>query len=1380
MTIIPQQSSRFSLKNLIKFVLAAIIGRIFIGGKTVMKKQILYIFLIFFQFSGAQIIPEQITVEDGLSQGFIPSISQDKDGFLWFATRNGLNRYDGYHFKVFRNDPFDSLSLNSNEINHVQAAGDFLFVTAVSDKPMLFHRKTQRFYGIDKMFPGDRGLLAGVVTVTDTSLCAWYHDGDFSRFYLLAWPQSLDKILISKTGIQTIGRYLHLENFDAPAGTWCFNLSSDKKHLWILTRSSLHVRELSTGSTRRIPFIPEANLPASENITFAYILPGNQGLIRAFINNMLFVYDGTSWKSTELPISPMAVIAMDPLENRLWMSTRDQVFGFDLLQHHTGFIQEFRLDIGQPVKSGFVDNSGLLWIGTDAHGIRKFNPKTGMFKNYLPGYSVYCQPVFNGKRHVFLSDLRKTNWFIKILDIRSGESENLKDKNIPMPYDNHLCVAENGVFWWLGLDDRKMESKLVRYDPESKTSWLFTFRYTPSPVFPELKYQAPGVIWIVATRELIRFNTADQTFTYIKTTGAALSRIVALESGRDGVLWVGTVDGLIKAKPESDNSFSFTKIEAAEQNRNSLPTNSIKSLLIDPADQGVLWIGTNGKGLTRFEISKNKYTLYTVASGVIPDDVVYGILADDEKPRNLWISTNRGLTRFSPETGFSRHFTRNDGLQDNEFNTYASFKSPDGRLFFGGVNGLTVFDPKQLTRLSDIPKIEFTNLSVNGIDVGTRDSSLRFTTDISFLPEIDLAHDQNNLSVDFAVFDFTSPDRNQFMYYLEGAEKPWVHKGFDHSAQYLNLSPGSYTFWLKGANSSGIWTTDPLKLKITIRPPWYLAWPAIILYVLLFILAGFLFNQYQLIQRLKTAEAKRLKNLDQFKSRFYTNITHEFRTPLTVILGITRQLIDKSKENIHPLSLIRRNGENLLRLINQILDLTKLESNELKLNYLQGDILAFIKYIAESLHSLANTQNVMLKVESSQGSVVMDYDPERLMQIIHNLLSNAIKFTPSGGKVTISVNIEGEQLLIVVADTGIGIPKDMQPFLFDRFFQVKAHGTLSDEKFMEKAAISGSTGIGLSLTRELVQIMGGSIRVESPGNDGMPGTRFIVTLPVTNRAVHESETRPPDVSRKPEPTEGSRPETDSKILLIEDNPDVMEYIASCLQEKYQLEFAYNGRVGIDLALEHVPDLIISDVMMPEKDGLEVCDYLKNDERTSHIPIILLTAKVTLEDRLAGLRRGADVYLSKPFHEEELLVWIGQLLARQQRMKLRYADLGINPKADLPDSQPEMLELEDGFVSKLKIILEENYTNPDFSVDDITGKMGMSRAQLYRKLNTLTGKTVTAHLNTIRIEKATNLLKTGRFTVSEVAYEVGYNDPKYFGRLFAEANGKTPGEFIRSK
>ena len=442
-------------------------------------------------------------------------------------------------------------------------------------------------------------------------------------------------------------------------------------------------------------------------------------------------------------------------------------------------------------------------------------------------------------------------------------------------------------------------------------------------------------------------------------------------------------------------------------------------------------------------------------------------------------------------------------------------------------------------------------------------------------------------------------------------------------------------------------------------------------------------------------------------------------------------------------------------------------------------MLAYLRYIAESLHSLANVQNVMLKIESSPSEIIMDYDPERMLQTIHNLLSNAIKFTPSGGKVTLMARQEGYNLIITVTDTGIGVKPEELPYIFDRFFQARIQETMADAASRRPVMGSGGTGIGLSLTRELVQAMGGEISVASPVPGSGKGTVFKLTLPVTNIA-------PPTENETSGSTDQAEscdhfnaptiPESASCILLIEDNPDVMEYLAACLGNQYRLEYAFNGHAGIEKALEFIPDLVISDVMMPQKDGFEVCDFLKNNECTSHIPIILLTARVTMEDRISGLRRGADAYLSKPFHEEELLVWVEQLISRQRLMQARYANLAPVITEASQASPPDNFSAEDAFVIKLKSIIDANYTDPDVTVEAIAAGMGMSRSQLYRKLSSLTGRSVTEHINNLRLERSRELLKSSGLTISEVAYQVGFNDPKYFGRLFSEAFGISPSEY----
>jgi signal transduction histidine kinase/CheY-like chemotaxis protein/AraC-like DNA-binding protein len=732
--------------------------------------------------------------------------------------------------------------------------------------------------------------------------------------------------------------------------------------------------------------------------------------------------------------------------------------------------------------------------------------------------------------------------------------------------------------------------------------------------------------------------------------------------------------------------------------------------------------------------------------------------------------------------------------------------------------------------------LKINNLDINyaAAFIGEKEKNNPLDRPIHLAEALLLDHTQNTVTFDFALMDFVNPNENRYRYRLLGMDGDWVEAGVTHSAPYTGLSPGSYTFEVQGAISGGEWSTSTA-LKIKILPPWWKSWWAYSLYALALGTAVYLFYKNRLQQRLEQQEALRLRELDGFKSRFFTNITHEFRTPLTVILGnleimkleIGKQVAEFpiywressiSQFLISKISMTRRNAESLLRLINQILDLAKLESNSLKINYINGDVLPYLRYISESLHSFANAQNVMLRVESSETQIVMDYDPERLLQIVHNLLSNAIKFTPSGGRVTLFAGMRDEEsgmkgqrtssliphstsLVLTVSDTGVGISPEDLPLIFDRFYQAN-----NQVPPLGGRGAAGGTGIGLALTRELVKAMDGEITVKS---ELSKGTTFTVRLPIVQSPPEKSgqaltpkgEPHPGSsisnsaefdglgspkglrlLAKQIDGQEGLSHEGTPYILLIEDNPDVVEYLASCLSGEYQLDFAYNGRAGIEKALETVPDLIVSDVMMPEKDGFEVCDFLKNDERTSHIPIVLLTAKADVESRLAGLKRGADAYLAKPFHREELLVTLANLLEIRKKLRARYSTLpvlspgkGIAETAPPSSLIPPPSHLEDVFLQKLRHCIEENMGESTFDGPALAKKMNMSEVQLYRKIKALTDKSTAIFIRSVRLARGKELLQTTDLNVSEIAYEVGFDDPNYFSRTFSQEYGAAPSD-----
>lgn len=526
-------------------------------------------------------------------------------------------------------------------------------------------------------------------------------------------------------------------------------------------------------------------------------------------------------------------------------------------------------------------------------------------------------------------------------------------------------------------------------------------------------------------------------------------------------------------------------------------------------------------------------------------------------------------------------------------------------------------------------------------------------------------------------------------------------------------------------------------------------------------------------------QKEQLEELDDFKSRFYTNITHEFRTPLTVILGMANQL-DTNLNSLsgakvkEKLTLIKRNGNSLLNLINQMLSLSKIENNELTTHFIQGDVVAHIRYIAESYHSHANSRNVMLKVESSETKIMMDYDPEKFRQILSNLISNAIKYTKTGEKITIYLSRENsvnDHLILKIEDTGTGISTENIPHIFDRFYQVEDH-----------TSKAGGSGIGLSLTKELVLLLDGTIEVESTLGIG---SEFTVRLPISNNATLKQFVK--EDSYESLDTEDSTPQlTDSdniktpgtklpSLLIVEDNLDVSEYLASCLRNEYHLSFAYNGQAGIDRAIEIIPEIIISDVMMPEKDGFELCETLKADEKTNHIPVILLTAKADMDSKIDGLKKGADAYLRKPFHEKELNVVLQNLLANRKKLQTKYSQLAIkfpNEIHDLP-----IQNVEDVFIQKLRKIIEEELSNSSLNANAVCKKMGMARATLYGKLKAITGFSFNIYLRKLRLNKAKSLLETSDLNISEIAYEVGFNDPLYFSKTFSDEFGMPPSKYI---
>ncbi|MCB9334500.1 MAG: response regulator [Lewinellaceae bacterium] len=872
----------------------------------------------------------------------------------------------------------------------------------------------------------------------------------------------------------------------------------------------------------------------------------------------------------------------------------------------------------------------------------------------------------------------------------------------------------------------------------------------------------------LSTKQLIPATVGDSVLHFAAS-------IFQMKKLSDGYLWAGTDNGLWRVNLKNN--------EAIKPHEN-LPFQQDNIYCIDEGSNGDLWLGTGSGGVQIYNPISGSLRIIDESRGLASNTAI-AILKDEEGIR--WINTYNGINLIDSTGKFLIRLYAEDGLASNEGNRFSSLAASDGRLLFGSVSGTTLIHPK-LVKQQYISKSELqvflSQLSYFDQNLG-KDTTRNLRLNHSF--SLTLPAAQRYLKVRVALSEYQGIQENRFAYRLEWPGKEnaseWVFLGNRPELILTNLPAGKYDLVIRGTDYRGRESTTNVRISIQAKEFFYKeTWFYILLVLVLsaFPILWLVRERFerkrlqQLVQErtkkieedksLIEAQAEQLKSLDQAKSRFFTNISHEFRTPLTVISGMAEQIRDAERVK----KLIQRNANHLLELINQILDLRKLESGNLHTRSMLGDVVKYMRYILESFQSLASGKSIQLKFSASQEVRRLDYDPEKLLRIVSNLLTNALKFTPPGGEVSIALEFfeaaTPPYYQIRVADTGIGIAPEKLPQIFDRFYQVDDAPSREGE----------GTGIGLALTRELVLLLKGNINVDSvPGR----GTTFTVQLPLTQKADPvESIPDIPTAQAVPEKRSHNGQVADQpgdlpSLLIVEDNPDVMEYLITCLEEDYQLLFAADGQEGIDQAIESIPDLIVSDVMMPRVDGFTLCHTLKTDDRTSHIPIVLLTAKADIESRIAGLQRGADAYLAKPFDKRELGITLQNLLSLRQRLQARYQNLENAP----PPTADVGIQQQDIFITTLKEIFEERMEDPQFDLDALSREMLLSRSQLGRKVKALTGKAPAIFLRTLRLQKARQLLLTTDLSVKEVAYDVGFSDSSYFSRSYAEEFGENPSE-----
>jgi signal transduction histidine kinase/DNA-binding response OmpR family regulator len=819
--------------------------------------------------------------------------------------------------------------------------------------------------------------------------------------------------------------------------------------------------------------------------------------------------------------------------------------------------------------------------------------------------------------------------------------------------------------------------------------------------------------------------------------------------------------------------------------------------------RGLIWLATQ-EGLNIFDPESNSIYRYYIDDG-LPDNSPLAILEDNDGL--IWISTISGITniRIGDRVESGRYklefasFNESDGLQGKEFNEGIAYKTTRGELIFGGPNGFNIFNPSDLTYNTKPPDILITGLQIFNRTIRTGqkvNGRIILSNAITETSEIVLKHFEDVVSIEFAALNYIHPEKNRYEYILEGFNREWMQAGAnERKATYTNLDPGEYVFRVKGSNNDGIWNTNGKSLKIIVKPSIWKTKAAIISYFILLLTALILLRYMILLkERIRVQidqerqEARRRHELDLLKIRFFTNVSHEFRTPLSLILAPLEKLLKKggngNEEERSQYKLMYRNSRRLLNLVNQLLDFRRMEVQKISLRPAYGDIVIFINEIFQTFTDLAERKRITFTYTTSHNEFFTWFDHDKVEKIIFNLLSNAFKFTPEGEKIGIDLHIEPakknlgqhedpkseqDRVKVKVCDTGIGIPAENINRIFDRFFQNDVPDSM----------INQGSGIGLSLTKEFVQLHNGTIEVESePGK----GSCFTVTLLLSAVALGTTQGQD-DLSESitllPEEEEiDIKPVTNGKkalVLLIEDNDDFRFYLKDNLKGRYSIIEACDGKEGIAKAIGNLPDLIVSDIMMPEVDGIELCRQVKSNPNTSHIPIILLTARMSEQKKLKGFETGADDYITKPFSFEMLESRMNNLIEQRERIRNSFQQhFKIEP------GEIGITSLDEKLIEKALKLVENNMSNSDFSVEKLSRELGMSRVHLYKKLTSLTGKTPIEFIRTMRLKRAAQLLGKSQLTVSEIAYEVGFNDPRYFSKYFKTEFGVLPSQYGNSK
>jgi signal transduction histidine kinase/ligand-binding sensor domain-containing protein/DNA-binding response OmpR family regulator len=1366
----------------------------------------------------------------GLSQNYVTSIYQDSRGYLWFGTaEEGLNKYDGYRFTVYRGGDKVKNSLSSNQIRDITEdhAGTMWIATWYGLNQ--FDRATGEFIHYSHN-PADPN------SISDNFTNALYVDEN-NNIWIGTEHGGLN---FYHRGNRTFTKYL--------PGEAVKDITRDSDgFIWIATsRSGVFRFNALTHTFTQFKHEPQEPLSLSSSNVSVVFEDSNKNLWIGTRDSGLELFDKVSQtfrhfkkepNGTGLSSNAVLSIAQD-VYGSLWVGLENG--GLNILNTNTLEINHHRYESGnvQGLNSHTVnaiihDAKGNMWLGTYTGGVNFYNVEGNKFVYYAsnaPGFGLNNQTIYG------ITEDKNGNLIIgtdgggvNIIDRKSGTFSYLThregDKN-SICGNNVLSVLEDSYrniwigTWGEGVTMINKERGLYRHfksDPLDSTTLSGNNAWT---IFEDRNKNIwVGTYW----GGLSLYNRERDDFTQFKKGsgnryGFKSDNVNKICEDVHGNIWIGTFDGLTLYDPRMKRFAHFTH----DKNKNSISSDVITSIV--PTPSGDLWLGTHN-GLNYFDRKANTFHCYTAKDGLI-NDCIKAMVEDGSG--NLWISGNGGISKFNVRTKTFKNYLAADGMPITQF-TPNVFKSRSGEIFFSGTNGFIKFLPGKLEEHPFDPPVVFTDFQIFNHSIKVNEKGSPLSKDISETESISLSYKHSVISFEFASLNFTHEQRKQYAYMLEGFDADWNYIGTKRNATYTNLNPGTYTLKVKGLDSEGNWSNRTASVVILISPPYWQTWwfKALSSLVVAVGLIGFYKFRVHEIKRQKrelqelviertsdlekkteeeraarleaekmreeaermreeadranSAQRKQEQELIQQKLSFFTEISHEFKTPLTLIIGPLEEML-AAERAVNPagtkLKLVYRNAQKLLNLINKLLDHRKIENGNVLLKVSHENIVAFVSEIYMNFRELSDHKNIRLNFYPETERIMLWFDKEKLEMVLNNLISNSFKYIGKGNEISIYVRrmttpSQSEMLEIRIEDNGIGIPEKHVGNIFNWFYTVDTSGTLS-------------SGIGLSIAKKLIDLHHGEILVESAEGQG---SVFTIQLPAGNNHFAKDEVI--NIEAKTQPDDEKIIEQDNgiegpdhgvirrgvrTILIVEDDAEIRSFLAELLEKSYRLLQAADGRDALEIAANSRPDMVISDIMMPVMDGIELCKALKTNLETSHIPVILLTAKAGLVNQKHGIETGADAYITKPFSPDILLLTVHNLLQARERLIRHYKNLFAPTSVGSDGGQ--LISLDEKFLRSVHEVLANNMDKTDFNINEICEGLNMSRSVFYKKIKVLTGVSPLEYVRSLRMQEAAKLLRTKNYKIFEVAYMVGFGEIKYFRQSFIREFGLTPSEFMK--